>query len=370
MSCWDKNLSVSLTKMGQRNIIFILAIFIFSCQNGSDTTYKKSKKDTKHSKQRIIKSIISRSFIYNYFSSDSLVFEDKVIQYFDTLGQFVEMRKYAIDSTRLFEHHYQKLLGDTLLKIDERIGDVFKPKMEIDTAKYLNDNIVERKSTSTYSYDIDKNGNEIEIPIPTRVFYEYGKNGKLKSTKELNDKNIYECTYTYNSNNQLEIISCRNSNSSKNSYVERVYYNKKGLKIQKTEASYKNDRVVSQYKRLYKYDVMDSLIYQSWYRDGINFIIYNYGFNKQRQKLTEELYNDSSGDSTQLSQQSLYLYDKKGNLKEFLIVGKNGEPIQTILYFYNKDENLLEERKFTHLIDADKKAVLNRRITQYYYEYY
>ncbi len=351
-------------------ILFIVTIFISSCQNVSDTDCNKTKKISHSIDQRKIKSITSTSFITKYFSPDSLVFENKVIQYFDTLGQFTEMRKFIIDSTILYEHHFQKYMGDTLLKIEKRIGNVYKPKIEIDTSKYWNGNIIEKKLTSTYRYNTDKNRNEIEIPLPTRVFYEYDKNGKLKSTKELHDKNIYQCTYTYNNNNQLEVISCRNSNNSKNTFIEKIYYNKRGLKIQKTETSYENDKVLSQYKRLYKYDLKDSLIYQSWYRDGETFLIYKYTFNEQGDKLAEKIYNDSSGDSTLLAMQYLYYYDKNNNLKLVSILDKNRAPMQAKFYFYNKEGSLFEERQFTHSIDLNKRAALTRLVTKYFYEYY
>ncbi len=347
----------------------LMAVIIWGCQDSEEHSNELTNVVPRMSINKKVKRSVSISYITDSFSPENLVFEEKVIRTFDTSGNMIDMKQYIIDSTILYQHNFQKYHGDTLLKLERGIGNVFKPKIETDTLKFLNDLIIERTSIRTHRI-IYNNGVRNEVPIPTQVLYEYDEMKRLISSTQYHDQTINKCSYTYNENDQLTLKECSYDDTSKVNYIEKRYYNKNGLKNKQIESSYKGDSITSEYKRYYKYDTRDSLIYQSWYINGRNFLIYNYKFNEKGQKLTEYIFNDSSGDSTLLAMQNYYYYDEKGNLKMSSIIGVNGDPMRTMLYSYDNEDNLIEERRFNHTIDLDKRAVLTRLLTKHYYEYY
>ncbi len=349
-------------------VITLVAVLIFGCNNSKKSDSGLGIIHNQPAKK--LKLLTTISFSVKSFSADSLVFNEKIIKNFDTLGQIVEMKRYIVDSTILYEHHFQKFVRDTLLKIEKRIGDVYKPKLEIDTLKYFNGLLIEKKTTTGYRYS-SNNGEDKGTPIHVKTSYKYDKKKRLISTSELSDGIINYCTYSYNENNQLVLKTCKNSDLSKKYlYTEKLYYNEKGLKIKQTETTFRNGSTIDEYKRFYNYNMHDSLIYQSWYRNGNNFLIYNYKFNNKGQKIAEYCLNDNSGDSTVISMKTFYYHDKKDNLKMISVVAKNGELKVKKIFSYDNNNNKIEETKISNYIDSDNRAVQNKIVTKYYYEYY
>jgi hypothetical protein len=344
-----------------------------------------------------LKKVISTSYLTEHFGPDSSTFEERIILSYDTTGKLTDKKQYILDSTILYKHQYHFQKGDTLIEVTMDINNVYRPNLEYDTIKYLNGLVIERTSISSYRYHHTPNGSEKRFPIPTKVFYQYDTNGMLVSTRTFHDGKERLCTYAYDINHNLSDQTCiehkdhsifyekrhvfnrskqkikqaetfHNDDSRK--YVEEYFYNEKGLKIRQTETSFTNDTVSGQYVRYYKYNEQDSMSYQSWYRDGKNFAIYNYEYAENGSLISELVYNDGSGDSTFLAMQTHYYYNSENQLKLISILGHHREPMRTTYFFYDTAGNKVEERRYTHTIDTDKQKYLTRLVTKHYYEFY
>jgi hypothetical protein len=68
--------------------------------------------------------------------------------------------------------------------------------------------------------------------------------------------------------------------------------------------------------------------------------------------------------------QTLYHYNENDNLTMVSRLAINKDPIYTIYYFYNDNNNVIEEREILHTIGIDRQSYETRKITRYYYEYY
>jgi hypothetical protein len=351
-------------------IVFLLiSVFILGCKQKQGESILEKKEISLNKENKKIKSIISTSYLTEVFSPDSSVFEEKIIKYFDTVGQLVEIKQYIIDSTILYRHQFQEYQGDTLFKIEKNIRNVFKPNTLTDTLKFADDLIVESIKTTNFRYT-NISGKDIETPISTKIVYEYDEEKRLARTTQYHDGTICQCNYSYNENNLLVEKECKWANSPNRLYMETLFYNDKGLAIDKRETTFENDSIIGCYQRLYKYNEQDSLSYQSWYHDGKNFLIYDYEFNEKGQKISEYIYNDSSGDSTRLIEQTLYHYNEKDNLTMVSCLAINKDPIYTIYYFYDDNNNVIEERRVSHTIDIDRRSYETRKVTRHYYEYW
>jgi len=350
--------------------IILIAIFIISgCTHTKNDNSVENEEISTNQNNKKIKSITSTCYYTKVFSPDSLVFEEKIIKYFDTSGQLIEMKQYIVDSTILCTHKFQEYKGDTLLKIEKRIQNVFKPNLIIDTFKFVNNLMIESIRAYNFRHTTIR-GKTIETPIPTRIFYEYDEKKRLKTTTQYFDETICQCNYSYNESNELVEKACKWLDSPNRTYKENLYYNERRLKIKQTETSFNNGVVIGEYKRFYKYNQLDSLSYQSWYHDEHNFLIYNYIFNEKGQKISGYTYNDGKGDSTRLTGQTLYHYNEKDNLTMVSCLTINKDPIYTTYYFYDDNNNVIEERKISHTIGIDRQSYETRKVTRYYYEYW
>lgn len=355
--------------------IILTAFLLYAC--GIDTAVPEFVTDEeitsdlppKEAKKKI-KIITATTLRSKIFAPDRFDFEKRTIQNFDSLGNLIEMKEFIVDSTILYRHQFQEYHGDTLFKMEKNIGNVYKPKMRIDTSKFLKGRIIEQTTTNIYQTSIDSEGENREVPIPTRLVYEYDNQQRLKSTIQNHNGTIYSCNLTYNSKNQLVTKSCEGDKSSIYPYEERYNYDRKGLKLEQTETSYSDRKAVVEYKRYYQYNSDDSLIFESRYRNGDNFLIANYEFNQKGQRTADFIYDGSGGSPVTLSLKHYYYYDWDGNLKMHVILGNNGDPVRTTLFTYDDENNLIQERRYTHSIDMDKRAVMTRMVTRYRYVFY
>jgi len=126
-------------------LIILITFLIVGCDHSKkhDNGIKSGIIHKKNNKK--LKSLVSISYKTEVFSPDNLVFDEKVIKNYDTLGNVVEMKRYIVDSTILYEHYFQKYNGDTLVKIEESIGNVYKPKLETCTSKFFDGLLIEKK---------------------------------------------------------------------------------------------------------------------------------------------------------------------------------------------------------------------------------
>ncbi|RFC53401.1 hypothetical protein DXU93_13285 [Brumimicrobium aurantiacum] len=351
-------------------ILFVFILFVLGCQKKEEYCSYESYSEIGSNLEQKIKSITQVSFITKKFSPDSMVFNDKTIRYYDTLGKLIERQYFIIDSTQIFEHSYQIKKGDTLLKIDQQRSNFYTPKITIDTATYINGKLIEEVKNSLTRYTHTVDGEETEVQIPVRTMYHYNDQNQLISTDQKKEKNIYHCDYIYDSLGLLIEKNCSDEQNELNHYTEQKLYNANGLKIKQFERSYQKDSIVAEYKRFYNYNSKDSLIAQSWYRNGKNFLIYNYEYNDKNQKIAEYAYNDSSGDSTFLALQTFFYYDENDLLKMKSILGQDNSPIQINLYNYDSHGNKTEESRFTYSIDKERNKNVNKLMTRYRYEIY
>lgn len=356
------------------SIIILAAFLLYGCTPSTSETETTEEIDTsesvmpKKSKEKI-KTVTATTFRTNRFAPDKFDFEKRVIQSFDSLGNVFETKEFLLDSTILHKHFYNEYHGDTLYKIKKERSNVYNPHTTTNTSKLLNDKVIEE--TITNISGVIQNGKEIvNIPTPAKIVYEYDSQNRLKSTVQEKGGSLYSCNHTYNSRNQLVSKSCEGDKSSVYPYEERYEYNSKGLKIKQTETSYSDHKAVVEYKRYYQYNADDSLIFESWYRNGNNFLVTNFEFNEKGQRTAEFTYDGTGGGRLILALKHYYYYDWNGNLKMHLILGNNGDPVRTTLFAYDADNNLIQERRYTHSIESDKRAVRSRITTQYRYDFY
>ncbi len=384
-------------------VLFVF-VLLYSC---SSEVPQKSIEDQKsvNSNQELekprLKRMISTSYLTEHFGTDSSTFEERIILSYDTAGKLTDRKQYILDSTVLYKHQYHFQEGDTLIEVIKDINNVYRPNLEYDTIKYLNDLVIERRFISSYRYHHTPNGSEKKFPILTKILYQYDTSGILISTRTFHDGKERLCTYAYDVNHNLSTQTCielpdhsvfyekwhvfnqgeqkikqaetfhtDDSNGNPRKYVEEYFYNRKGLKVKQTETSFTDDSISGQYVRYYKYNEQDSMSYQSWYRNGKNFAIYNYTYDQQGNLLSEQIYNDGNGDSTFLAMQTHYYYNSENQLKFISILGHHREPMRSTYFFYDKEGNKVEERRYTHTIDIDKQKYLTRLVTKYQYEFY
>jgi len=348
-----------------------------------------------------LKSMISTAFLTEHFGPDSATFEEQVNVTYDTAGKVIDRKQYILDSTILYKHKYYVQEGDTLVEVVKDINNVYRPRVEYDTIKYLNDLMVESTFIRSYRFRSTPSGREEEYPIPTKVFYTYDDAGVLITTRTLHDGKERGCIYTYDSTNTLIAQTCSEKDSNEtfyekqdthdnkglktrqsetfyedgdeqisNQYIQEYFYNDKGLKVRQTETSYVGDSISGQYVRHYRYNDIDSLAYQSWYRNGKNFAIYYYEYDELGRKLAELIYNDGNGDSTQLAMQTHYYYNTKDQLALISILGHKNEPMRTTYFFYDAEGYKVEERRYTNTIDVDRQKYMTRLVTKYQYAFY
>ena len=321
-------------------------------------------------KEPRLKSMVSTAFLTEQFGPDSATFEERVSITYDTTGRVIDRKQYIIDSTILYKHQYYVQARDTLIEVVKDINNVYRPRIEYDTTKYLNDLVIERTFIRSYRFRSTPNGREEEYPIPTKVYYTYDEAGILVSTRTLHDGTENYCTYTYDSADILLAQTFTRAHTDSVYYEQKYFYNEKGLKVKQTETSFAGDSILGQYVRYYRYNEADSLAYQSWYRDGKNFAIYQYTYDEFGRKLAELIYNDGSGDSTLLAMQTHYYYNAEEQLALISILGHKNEPMRTTYFFYNADGYKVEERRYTHTIDTDGQKYMTRLVTRFRYEFF
>ena len=92
-----------------KQLVFILiALLILGCNNSKEHSNELANAVPEKSVKREVKSSIAISYITDSFSPENLVFEEKVIQTFDTSGKLIEMKQYIIDSTILYQHNFHQ----------------------------------------------------------------------------------------------------------------------------------------------------------------------------------------------------------------------------------------------------------------------
>lgn len=366
----------------KRNLFFlitgILAPLCWACADSGDFDEFQKRADGKPAeknqftaedhgmagkkKNRRVKTIEAVTWQTQFFNPDSNVFEKKIRQEFDAHRKLIRSHTYLLDSTRVFSTTEQLTRGDTVLVAQMDRQNVKTKDFTVDTSKYVNGRIVEKAS-----YRADEEG---KLSMPSIKFqYTYDRQKRLKSSTQDQQGSRYTCHYTYDEKNRLIRKSCDGRKASLLTYEELYDYNSRGLKIMQTETSYEDHRVVTRYKRYYQYNASDSLIFESWYRNGEVFLITNREFNQEGQHVADFIYDGSGGTSVSLALKHYYYYTHNGNLKMHVLVGNYGDPLQTELYAYDKDDNLIEKREFINYTAPDRRQLVRRYVTHYRYSF-
>ena len=272
------------------------------------------------------------------------------------------------------------LVGDSLLELHYDYTRKQEVGVIIDSSLSYQGRFINQRQTNTFESKYLENGRTLEIPIPSISKYEYNSKGQLSQSIQSQRKQNYTCIYSYDAKGNLLEKRCVNKSPSQQAeglqetetieYQEKYSYNQKELKILQLEQTTEPSERRVGYKRVYKYDGNDSCVYKSFYKDGKNFLIYKREFDEEGRLITENVFNDSSGDTTALMLQFLYDYNVQGKLRSQIILTAEGRLMQTVLYHYNSEGYVKESHHYAGYYDLDGDFVQTRRTKSLEYDYF
>gem|GEM_PF-4028703 len=300
---------------------------------------------------------------------EKAVFQGYSIEKYNREGKRLMKKRFRSDSM-LTKTDSIILKGDSSIHIEYHFRYKTLPSVFIDSSVYYQGRLIRSYRNKSFRGKTAADGSSMEIPIPSKVRVEYDSLGRIEQRRESKENVHFDCSYSYDSLGHLVLKHCLDSAQANRHYREEYRYNAEGKKRLQLERSFSGKEQTGGTKRKYAYDQNDSLIYKSHYRDGKNFLIYKRVFNTEGNLITENVYNDSSGDSTALVLQFYYDYNSSGLLRTKTIINSEGNVIQLIHNSYFSDGNIKEAKEYTGFYDIDGKWIQTRTIHSYLYEYF